>query len=70
MNDRYNIQEMGDEDFIGMEKKDAMAHCEKRGLKGRVTSEDGEAFAVTMDYRLNRVNFIINNNIVISCKRG
>lgn len=70
MNSRYNIEEMGDEDFIGMEKKDAMALCEKRGLKGRVTAEDGEAFIVTLDYRLDRVNFHIQNNIVISCKRG
>lgn len=70
MNIRDNIQEMGDEDFVGMTKQDAKALCEKRGLKARITSEDGEFFIVTMDYRLDRVNFAINNNIVVGCKRG
>lgn len=70
MNTRYNIQEMGDEDFIGMQKEAANALCEKRGLRFRVTSEDGEFFAVTMDYRTDRVNVSIEKNVVLGCNRG
>lgn len=70
MNTRYNIEQIGDEDFIGMQKEEAKALCEKRGLRFRVTSEDGEFFAVTMDYRTDRVNVSVENNVVLSCKRG
>lgn len=64
------LNTMSDNDFIGMSKEDAFKLCEQRGLIHRVTMENGQAFIVTMDYRMNRVNFHIDNNVVVSQKRG
>lgn len=40
------------------------------GYRLRVTSEDGNVFIGTMDYRLDRINVTIKEGIVVSAKLG
>lgn len=63
-----NIQ--SDNDFIGLTKDEAFKLCEQLGLKYRVIMEDDEPFIVTMDFKFDRINFHIQNNLVVSQKRG
>lgn len=69
LNRERNVN-FSDNDFVGMQKEDALKLCAERGLKARVTMENGQSFIVTMDYRMDRVNFHINNNVIVSQKRG
>lgn len=57
-------------EFLGLEKDKAIALCLSQGFTYRVEYEDGEYFIVTMDLRIDRVNFSIENNIVISSHIG
>lgn len=57
-------------EFLGLEKDKAIALCLSQGFTYRVVYEDGEYFIVTMDLRMDRVNFSIENNIVISSHIG
>lgn len=66
--EKNNIQ--SDNDFIGLTKNEAFKLCEQRGLKYRVIMEDDEPFIVTMDLKFDRINFHVQNNLVISQKRG
>ena len=59
-----------DNDFIGLTKDEDLNLCKERNLRSRITMENGQSFIVTMDYRLDRINFHIENNIVVSQKRG
>lgn len=59
-----------DNDFIGLTKDEALNLCKERNLRSRITMENGQSFIVTMDYRLDRINFHIENNIVVNQKRG
>ena len=59
-----------DNDFLGLSKEQALSLCAQRGLKGRITMENGQSFIVTMDYRMDRINFHIDNDVVVSQKRG
>lgn len=70
MSNLNNEDNFSDNDFVGLKKEDAFKLCEQRGLRHRVTSENGKSFIITMDYRLGRVNFHIDNNIVLSTSRG
>lgn len=67
---RNTIQNSSDNDFVGLQKEQALELCSQRGLKARVTRNNGESFIVTMDYRMDRINFHIENNVVVSQKRG
>ena len=44
--------------------------AEQNALIFRVTSREGEDFAVTMDYRVNRMNVKILGGIVVECTQG
>lgn len=44
--------------------------AEQNGLIFRVTSREGEDFAVTMDYRVNRMNVKILGGVVVECTQG
>ena len=59
-----------DNDFIGLTKDEDLNLCKERNLRSRITMENGQSFIVTMDYRLDRINFHIENNIVVNQKRG
>ena len=44
--------------------------AEQNALIFRVVSREGEDFAVTMDYRVNRMNVKILDGIVVECRQG
>jgi hypothetical protein len=51
-------------------ESDAQFAAEQNALIFRVTSREGEDFAVTMDYRVNRMNVKILGGIVVECSQG
>jgi hypothetical protein len=55
---------------IGLEEADAVVFLEEQGLVARVVARDGEAFAVTDDYRTDRVNLEIADGIVTQAGVG
>lgn len=61
---------LSDTQLIGMEKQAALDLCKAEGALVRITSEDGHAFIVTMDYRTDRYNLGIVNGKVTSVRRG
>jgi len=50
---------------VGMTKQAAIDYLEKASLTIRIASEDGESFALTEDYRDDRVNLDILVGIVV-----
>jgi hypothetical protein len=55
------------DEVIGMSETEAIATIEgisSEQLTARVVRRDDENFAVTMDYRLNRINLEVDNGIV------
>jgi membrane-bound inhibitor of C-type lysozyme len=53
-------------DYIGMTVPQAQAKAKAEGVPFRITMADGEAFAVTMDYRIGRINAEVENGVVVS----
>ena len=51
-------------------ESEAQFAAEQNALIFRVTSREGEDFAVTMDYRVNRMNVKILGGIVVECTQG
>lgn len=50
--------------YLGLSKDDAIGRAESEGRMWRIASEDGEQFALTMDYRPDRINFDIEAGFV------
>ena len=57
-------------DLIGMAEAEAVVCVEEAGLTWRVYEQDGEQFALTMDYRAERVNVKIEKGIVTDAYSG
>ena len=55
---------------VGMTEADAVKFIESEGFTARVTIRDDESFAVTMDYRSDRVNLVVNANVVMASGVG
>ena len=55
---------------IGMHEKDAIAAIEGMGDSYRIARRDDETFALTMDYRPDRINLEIDNDIVTAANIG
>ena len=58
------------EGLAGLGESDAQVAAGERGLTVRVVARDGEYFAVTKDYRTDRVNFVINDGVVVKATIG
>jgi hypothetical protein len=58
------------EGLTGLSESDAATAAEERGLTLRVVARDGEYFAVTKDYRTDRVNLVIDNGVVVEATIG
>jgi hypothetical protein len=61
---------MNDQDFIGMSYQDAMESCQAHGIICRIANVNGMPRCLTEDYDLERLNFSIVNDKVISVRRG
>jgi hypothetical protein len=68
--DRENRQALTDDDFVGLKEAEARTAAEEEGYRVRITARDGEHFMVTMDYCTDRINFNIENNIVVCASIG
>ena len=53
------------DELVGMTKVNGMSCCKETGLTPRITSEDGELFAITNDLKFDRVNLQIVDGIII-----
>jgi len=56
--------------LLGYSEADAQRCAETLGWGFRVGERDGEPFALTMDYRFNRVNVVVNDDIVTAISVG
>lgn len=63
------IQELSDR-APGMDEKELESEAVRVGATVRVTSRDGEEFAVTMDYISTRINIKVQDGIIISSSTG
>lgn len=58
------------ETLIGMDTEEAQAATEEAGYTYRVVSIDGEPQAVTLDYRLDRINVALEDDVVTEVTIG
>ena len=56
--------------LTGLSESDAGAAAGELGLTVRVVARDGEYFPVTKDYRTDRVNFVVEDGVVVEAKIG
>jgi hypothetical protein len=56
--------------FVGLTQGQAQAAAAVRGWTTRVVARDGEAFFVTEDYIVQRVNLVMEQGIVVAAARG
>jgi hypothetical protein len=59
-----------DATYVGLTKDEAIAAAEEAGVPWRIEREDGEDFALTMDYRPDRVNFSVEDGEVTAVRAG
>lgn len=53
-------------DYVGMSVTQAQARTKADNTPFRIVMADGEAFAVTMDFRPGRINATVENGVVVS----
>lgn len=58
------------EELVGLPEDDAVARIEEAGFEVRVVARDGEHFAVTEDYRPDRLNLTIQQGRVLEASVG
>ena len=56
--------------YVGLSEADAMAMAEEEGVTARVVARDDEQIAVTMDYSEDRLNFHVQEDVVVAVTRG
>ena len=56
--------------LLGLNENTAVACAENEGWGVRVVQRDGEEFMVTADYRADRVNLVVENDVVTSVTVG
>lgn len=57
-------------ELVGLTEKTAVTCAESEGWGVRVVHRDGEDFMVTADYRADRVNLVVENDVVTSVTVG
>ena len=58
------------ESLVGMKKESAQSCAVKLGWQYRIGQEDDQLFALTRDYRLDRVTVVIKNGLVTAAQVG
>jgi hypothetical protein len=58
------------ERVVGATESDAVVAARELGFEARVVERDGDSFPVTADYRIDRVNLVIEGDIVTSATVG
>lgn len=59
-----------EKDYVGKTLEDAEKKAKNDGFTTRVVEKDGQQYMVTMEYRTDRINFRVRNNIVTSIYGG
>lgn len=57
-------------EYVGKTYQDAKNYAEEGGFITRIVEENGQSFILTLDYKTNRLNFRISNNIVTDVYGG
>jgi len=57
-------------EYEGKTLDEAVEYAEQGGFTTRVTEENGQGKMLTMDYRTDRINFRVRNDIVIDAYGG
>lgn len=68
--DNEGAQNRDDVAYVGLTETDAMDMAETEGVTARVISRDGDGLAVTMDYSEDRLNFAVEDDVVVAVTRG
>ncbi len=58
------------ESLIGMDKESGSELCREKGYKVRITREDSNNYAITMDLRFDRINLEIDKGLITKCDIG
>lgn len=64
------MQDVEADDFVGMMEDDATVEAMNSGWAVRITRRDGHAFPATRDYRDDRINFNVDQNVVVAASFG
>lgn len=56
--------------LVGLNIDEARALTAGTGFSLRIVQQDGEYFAITMDYRTDRIDLVINNDIITEVSVG
>lgn len=56
--------------YVGMTLTEGSARADKAGIRWRVIEEDGKSRPVTMDYRPDRLNFVVAGGKIIRVTKG
>ncbi len=70
MVERFQKLMLDNLNLVGCLKSKAIAKLEDSGFKYRIVRENDESFAVTCDYRVDRYNLSIDDNIVTEVSFG
>lgn len=62
--------EQAAEDVLGLSEAEAVEYLERDGLTARIVMRDGEGYAVTDDLRMDRVNLVVEEGLVIDAEVG
>lgn len=65
-----NFGMITEKDFLGKTLEEATEIAINDGYIVRVTERDGDAFILTMDIKVNRLNFRVNKNIIVGLYVG
>lgn len=60
----------GTEAYLGLTKAEAERYAQTHGQTVRVAGRDGECFALTMDYRDDRVNIYLEDDEIVAATIG
>lgn len=58
------------EGYLGLTEQEAKAYAKEQGQTIRVAGRDDECYALTMDYRDNRVNIYLVDDVVVAATIG
>jgi hypothetical protein len=57
-------------EYEGRTLEEATVYAQAGGFTTRIVEQDGNSFMVTMDFKTNRLNFRVSNNIITECYGG
>ncbi len=70
MEQNNEVPEYNVADVVGMELEDAYVHIAKGNYTSRIVEKDGAHFIITMDFRMTRLNLVVNDGVVTKYSMG